>query len=465
MVRESPAAPHPHPLPTEGEGRCLGATLRRGGAFGGLSRSRGPGGSDPGAPPEDGCRGGVGAVGCVLVRTLRLSDALEKYCPGCLVSQQEEFDESRQIQHHPKWRLKVLVMRRRTFLTCLLLPAFAAPAFGGGHNPMCNFRGGYGGAYLGEQGVVVYGSRSKELMAEARADGRPVSVLVETMEEYSQAYRALRSEQLPKGSLLFFDSSNNPGPIVEKVDSPIGRVVILYNIPRSVEEVIRIHGSGISPSRASANIPALRSIASRMAKVGGIDVNSLKTGTIAQGVSNYVNSLPGDNLILFLSHVIKLDAERSYKLPLLPFEDGSRYSPVMRTPALNHFGSPVPNIWDGKEDTLWDMSKLGPTVWTIGCSTWDTIINDVRPQVELLTSRSLTYEHGAAAILAMRAARSIRDAASSILTKQPLETELLRNLLPSLQQQHAPLERPPETYFLKAEIIPGNNLYTETAIV
>lgn len=274
------------------------------------------------------------------------------------------------------WEGKLTTTRRQLLFfsmsSLFFRPSFA---FASGHNAYCVMRDS-GGAYLAEKQILIYGSSYESLRPRALASTKPQTVLVETAGDYRTAIRDARSGRLPPGSVAVFDLSRTPEAVIENFATKLGRTSIYYNIPENIGELQNVHGarefqSGISEARMQASLPELRRVAELYSAMPATKIapkNGLSAGEwLAQEVEQHGKN----DLIIIASHVNKFDVELvspngipiPYPAGQLPLVDGSLFKLARAT-------------------------VDGPTVWVVGCETWELqagLINLQRSELAFTT--------------------------------------------------------------------------------
>ena len=247
-------------------------------------------------------------------------------------------------------------MKRRNLLglAAALSMAIARKSAASGHNDFCVMRES-GGAFLADKQIIVHGDGYQSHRAEAIAEGRPTSVLVEDDAGYRSVLRDIRRGQLPPGSIAMFDLSRFPEPVIGRLDRSIKGMFVHYSIPRSLEEAKNVH-RGISEGRLAANLPYLRTLEESYRALGARRIEQSPGRAAAEVLDATIKQHGPDDLVVLVSHV-----ETFPRWETTPGGEPSRY-PAGRLPLV-----------DGSQFLLERVVPNGPTVWIIGCDTWETL--------------------------------------------------------------------------------------------
>jgi hypothetical protein len=357
------------------------------------------------------------------------------------------------------WGWRMVELSRRQ---CVIVGVFASCcptlAMAGGHNPLCRHRNS-GGALLHEVNTLVFGRNYERHRAEAVRRGTPVSVSVETLAQYRTAFRDLRAGRLPDKSVVLFDASNDPEPTIARLDKPIGRTILLHNVPTGQAALRNVHGNEVDDSPTSLN--DYRSYAERLNRGGGIAIASLNGEPLAAALDRFIKTLGPDDVVIILSHV-ELVGYGSYRRTVLKLTDGSKFDVEARAPdKTDEFNRVFPNMIDGREADPYGASTFnGPTIWAIGCETARAISRLQPFPAELRTTRSISYEAGTNAALLIRGGKTRREMINALQKKQNVRGEADSPVIVRPQTDHAPVTLPGETYIFLAELNPGNNIGT-----
>lgn len=331
------------------------------------------------------------------------------------------------------------MINRRKFLSLtsgsLGFALLAQVAHSGGHNGFCVYRDTQGGAYLPDRNMLVMGNRSSVHVTQV-PQGKPATVLAETNSQYVEAMKYRRGGVIPPDSTVFFDRSNQPELITDRLDEPLSGVRVFHNFPRNEDEFRLVH-----PEVAAAFMPrrlaAYRKLGEILEANGATAVSSMPSGR-AKALEEAIQATRTDELVVIISHVPRQERLAgtflsSYRSALITLTDGTTFDAIRN---LEASGSSVPGneiLRDGFPNfTAGDLAeRLLPgysrrTSWLIGCQTWDLFIG--RPDLingSLAVTRPLTFQQGASAGMRLNGSRTLRDAANRLVIPrraQPQET-------------------------------------------
>ncbi|NKN15511.1 hypothetical protein [Rhizobium laguerreae] len=334
-----------------------------------------------------------------------------------------------------------------------------------GHNPYCSYRDSSGGAFLEGKGskpnILVFGDAYHVL--KKQAEGKTATILVETETAYSAALADIRSNKFGGGTIALFDRSNEPDPLLIRLDDKVGKVHILYNVPETEAEAISVHGPsvlqvGLPRSKIVSYLPKLKSVAEAYRQLGATKIEAASGLSASEWLSNYLNSLPKTDIVIIASHVVKSEtlALNSDNIPL-EYLDG------------------ILPLVDGTFHRLSGFSGVDrPMVWTVGCNTWDLMAGEAILKTPLLTiSSRITYPES------FFITKTLISDTSSIrsMTERIQRTNFILRYLdsvspatprietPSDGASHLPLLRPRQRIELLVENTLGNNILLDEKMV
>ncbi len=281
-------------------------------------------------------------------------------------------------------------------------------SWAGGHNKYCHYRDDVG-AFLPENNIVVHGQEYERFRALAAMTTAHKTVLVENASQYRMALRDIRNGRLPSGSIAVYDKSNDPDIVLNELDRPIERIVVLYNIPESEAEFRAVHGRselqrGLTEDELQDGdtIEYLRRVASRYKDIGASKIGSQGNTTAAAWLRNFIRQADRSTLIVIASHLIsKTELRRS--------PDGTM---------VGYPGGLLP-LTDGSVHSLADHDPAGPICWTIGCDTWALQSGfDQLPFPMLSTTELIQYADSLSIAAEIRDGRTVRELINRIQMRE-----------------------------------------------
>jgi hypothetical protein len=342
-------------------------------------------------------------------------------------------------------------MLDRRKLLLLSFGAFVSPRFAwaSGHNGFCVLRDS-GGAYLAQRQIIVHGKSYETFRAQALASAQPQTVLVETRAGYTTAIRDARSGRLPPGSIAVFDRSRYPEGVVDGFQKEIKRTTLYFNVPETLQEAKNVHGRieriqlGLSDSILEAYLPLLKEVADRYRALGGIKIEPQGGMNAADWLASQIAAHGENELVVIASHVARTSV-------LLTRPDGSPSSyPTGRLPLI-----------DGSVYSMDKAKASGPTVWTVGCETWDLELGRLDlGKSELAFTTKISYPESVAVVRKILPGKTVSQKING-LQKEPWATQRLPESgeIRPVDVNH-PLPGAPRSLGVMAEVIQDKNIVT-----
>jgi len=316
---------------------------------------------------------------------------------------------------------KVIDMDRRCFLVLsagLLIEG--RDALASGHNAFCVIRD-RGGGYIAQKQIVIHGTAYEASRTEALASAKPQTVLVETPGSYRTVLSDVRSGRLPPGSIAVFDRSRFPEPVIDSLDVKLKRLSIYFNIPETLEQARFIHGPrefqrGLPDDRLAAYLPALKQITAQYREMRAVKIEPRGGLNAADWLKRELDQRGSDELVVIASHVNIYEIEMA-----APGDFMSNY-PAGQLPLI-----------DGSVYKLEHAKAGGPTVWTVGCETWQLMRGELNLQrAELALTSKISYPESLHVIRELKDGGSVRESINKLQRRE-------------WQPQRAPASRPPES--------------------
>lgn len=242
-----------------------------------------------------------------------------------------------------------------------------------GHNPYC-FSRKDGGKHYPDRNLLVFGSRYSMLK---KGLIRPTIILVEEPDEYSFVLNEIKTESLPKGSIALFDRSSSPDAALAMVDKKIGTTKLYFSIPRDASSFENIHGENIALGKEDEFYENFSSLESDCKRLGGVAIKAeSEASSAARFLEKELEAAHPDDLIVLISHVE----------PRLYEEGGENGSPLTINERL------VMPFSDGTFLEIPKNNKNGPSIWILGCNTWDELSSmQLKSSPTISISNKITY--------------------------------------------------------------------------
>ncbi|MBR1068855.1 hypothetical protein [Bradyrhizobium liaoningense] len=324
-----------------------------------------------------------------------------------------------------------------------LLPKAAVAS---GHNGFCELRDS-GGAFLPEKQILVRGYAYETYRAQALLSAKPQTVLVEDARGYRSAIQDARSGRLPPGSIAVFDRSRFPEGVIGGFHEKIGKTSVYFNIPETLQEARYVHGerdfqSGVSDERLEASLPELRWIAAQYKADGATKIEPRMGLSAADWLTAQIGTHRKNDLIILASHVSRSSVELASPSGIL-----SRY-PTGQLPLI-----------DGSVFKLEKAVDSGPTVWTVGCETWDLELGRLSlEKSELAFTTKISYPESLLIVRKLRRGETLFEKINRLQADPWVPQRLPESHeLQAIDENH-PLPGPPRNMAVVAEVVQDKNI-------
>jgi hypothetical protein len=343
----------------------------------------------------------------------------------------------------------------RRQLLILGISAVISPriSFASGHNGFCVLRDS-GGSYLPHAQIVVYGYSYETYRPQALASAKPQTVLVERSSDYLTAIRDARSGRLPPGSIAVFDRSRFPEGVLDGFRKRIRRISIYFNIPETLQEAKYVHGkrdfqTGVKDALLEASLPELNRIAAQYRAMGGVKIEAHDDLNAADWLAKQISAHGSDDLVILASHINKSQIK-------------------LATPSGSFFQYPTGQLplIDESVFKLQQATAAGPTVWTVGCETWDLELGRLNLQKsELAFTTKISYPESIAIVRKLTRGDTLMEKVNR-LQGSPWTPQRMPKAGPvrSIDENHA-LPDPPRNLAVVAEIVQDKNIITADKMV
>lgn len=335
-------------------------------------------------------------------------------------------------------------MRRRDVIFALAsLGLTPILSWAGGHNKFCQFRDN-GGGFTSNRRILVMGGDYRTHVANVRRD-QPTVVLAERPEQYAQALRDMhyaRPSRYADESVVVMDLSRNPELALAKLDTKIGRIRVVHDVPTNADHLMAIHG----PNAPLSALPTLRGHKLRLNERGAVDLTASKTPANSQ-LQKVLDSSNSNDFVIVIGH-------------------RARRADVNWDPALPKYEM---RFHDGSTLAFTDTMSTKPTVWFLSCQTFDDVVavSSGITKPAMATTKRLTYGQAAkAAELMEKTGGSLRKVVSKIQSRPVPKTKRANKKTPQPPEsgEHPPPEPVNDLFHLIVQTNDGAIMATDESI-
>jgi hypothetical protein len=307
-----------------------------------------------------------------------------------------------------------------------------------GHNNFCTMRNS-GGGFLPDKKFFIVGSA----YAATRASAKSAEViLVEEPRHYTTALKDVRDGRFSKSAIVVFDRSPNPELALNKIDTKVQKVHLLYNFPETLAEARAIH-VGKDEELLKLYMGTFQELSAQVNQLGGLKIRPQAGKKANEWLADYISRTDENDLVLVLSHVEPSEIRlRSPDGDLIPYSDGN-----------------YPLV-DGTVHKISQNGKSKSLVWTLGCDTWDALSDGLLlDRLGLAITRPIEYHESVG--LAQQILRSKGTVRSVIHELQAIDFGKLPRNVPSKEpSRHFTPTRPQVPLAVVVENFPGPNIVT-----
>jgi hypothetical protein len=312
-----------------------------------------------------------------------------------------------------------------------------------GHNNFCRMRNS-GGGFLPDKKFFIVGSA----YAATRESARSAEViLVEEPRHYTAALKDVREGRFSKSAVVVFDRSPNPELALNKIDTKVQKVHLLYNFPETLAEARAIHADE-DEELLNLYMGTFQELSAQVNRLGGLKIRPQAGKKANEWLADYISRTDENDLVLVLSHVEPSQIRmRNPDGDLIPYSDGD-----------------YPLV-DGTAHKISENGKSKSLVWTLGCDTWDALSNGMllQEQIGLAITRPIEYHESVG--LAERIVRSKGTVRSVIQELQAIDFgKLPRNAPNRDPSPHFTPARPKVPLAVMVENFSGRNIVTMAMI-
>lgn len=308
-----------------------------------------------------------------------------------------------------------------------------------GHNAFCKLRNTGGGFLPGKKYFIV-----GEGYAATRASAKSAEViLVERPRDYTTALKDVKKGRFSKNTIVVFDRSPNPERALERLDTKIQKVHLLYNFPETLAEAKAIHADE-EEELLQLYMRTFEQLSARVQRLGGVRIRPQSGKKANEWLEDYLSRTDENDLVLVLSHVERSSIKmKNPDGDLIPYSDGD-----------------YPLI----DETIHKISANGNSkslVWTLGCDTWDALSEGLLLENEPSLAITRPIEYHESVDLAERIMRSKGTVKSVIKDIQDIDFDRLpRNAPKKDTSPHFTPARPHAPFAVVVENFSGPNVVT-----
>jgi hypothetical protein len=229
----------------------------------------------------------------------------------------------------------------------------------------------------------------------------------------------------------------------------IGRTSIYFNIPESLSEARQVHGprgfeSGVSDERLEAYLPEFKWIAEQYRAIPATRIEPHDGLNADDWLTKEIGSHGEKDLVIIASHVSRSSVEVASPSGLVvPFPTGQ-----------------LPLV-DGSIFKLERATAKGPTVWTVGCETWDLDLGRLNlEKSELAFTTLISYPESLVVVRKLRAGNTIIQKINSLQAESWVPQRLPKSKQFRTIDKNHPLPGPPKNMAVVAELTQGKAIET-----